>query len=226
MKTLAKVIVDLAGFLELSGDDVVDLDAAVAALESMAAGLANATPAERKALRTAAATRAKGERGEARAFFQSFMEAAGLDDERQPPRKATRPKPAATADRKALSRALEFGRGDAAAVKKLLAANPALLEAKLDKSDNRPLHLAALFGYTPIVEHLLALGADVNALNRHTNTPLHDAALNGHAKVAQLLLAAGANPNLKDSQGYTPLANARQSGHAAVTKLLRKHRAK
>jgi hypothetical protein len=185
MKTLAKVVVDLAGFLELSGDDVVDPDSAVMTLESMAAALASATPAEKKALRSAAAERAKGARGPARAFFRSFMEAAGLE---QPRTKTEKPSAAALS---ALKKQLQPFRGDAAIVNKLLDANPTLIDAPLDANGDRPLHLAALFGYTPIVEHLISLGADINAVNRHKNTPLDDAKLNGHAAVVKLLKKHG-----------------------------------
>jgi len=89
MKALARAIVDLAGFLELSGDDVVDPDSAVTALESMAVELAKATPAEKRAIRAAAMERAKGARGPEKVFFQSFLDALGLD--------APKPKKPATA---------------------------------------------------------------------------------------------------------------------------------
>ena len=80
MKTLARAVLILSGFLELSDDSIVDPDSAVAALESIAAELQEATPEEREALKRAAAEMAEESSGEAEKFFKSFMRSVGLDE--------------------------------------------------------------------------------------------------------------------------------------------------
>ncbi len=47
---IARAIIELALFLELSDDDTVDPDAAVSALEGLAANLASASPEARASL--------------------------------------------------------------------------------------------------------------------------------------------------------------------------------
>lgn len=76
---------------------------------------------------------------------------------------------------------------------------------KSGESKNTPLHESAAAGHAKATELLLALKADVNALNSVNNTPLHFAASNGHEKVTQLLLAAGANRNARNAGNETPL---------------------
>lgn len=80
MNTLAKALLNLAAFLELSGDDVVDPDSAIAAMEDAAATLQDATPAERQALVAAAKSLAKQTTDrQRRKFYSGFMESVGLD---------------------------------------------------------------------------------------------------------------------------------------------------
>jgi uncharacterized protein len=69
-----------------------------------------------------------------------------------------------------------------------------------------PLHLAAFFGHTRVIELLLAHGADVAAVSRNGNgnTPLH-AALAGNHKFVAGLLGAGADVNAADAAGWRPL---------------------
>jgi ankyrin repeat protein len=71
---------------------------------------------------------------------------------------------------------------------------------KVDARDPRfgatPLHLAAALGNKAMVEHLLAAGADVSALEDRGRTPLELAVNYGHRDVAELLLAGGASGSL------------------------------
>ena len=53
MKTLAKALIQTAAFLELSGDDTVNPDDAVKALEDIAHTLQSASPEELAAVRDA-----------------------------------------------------------------------------------------------------------------------------------------------------------------------------
>lgn len=85
MKNLCSAIIDAARFLELSGDDVIDPDAAVVALEDMGATLQSATQAERQAFISACqseATRLKmaGD-SQAGEFVGGLPSAMGLSDE-------------------------------------------------------------------------------------------------------------------------------------------------
>lgn len=79
MKHLAKAMVDALAFLELSGDDVIDPDNAVQAMEMLAATLRDCSPDERKALSEAGAAEltdqiAAGAPAETVEFYETFME--------------------------------------------------------------------------------------------------------------------------------------------------------
>lgn len=73
-----------------------------------------------------------------------------------------------------------------------------------DGADWTALHYAARFGFEQVVEALLAVGADVNALAQHKITPLHGAVESGHAYVVRLLLDAGADVHATDAYGKSP----------------------
>ncbi len=85
MKTLAKALIGAAAFLELAGDDIVDPDNAIKALEDIAFNLRSATPEELAAIREAlkeliADERAGFARTDTLRFYENFMEDSGLDD--------------------------------------------------------------------------------------------------------------------------------------------------
>jgi len=88
MKSLAQAVVESAAFLELSGDDVIDPDAAVQAQEAIVSALDEATDEEKKALlfycRECAAqilTSASPTDLKKRDFYLGFGEAFGITDE-------------------------------------------------------------------------------------------------------------------------------------------------
>jgi hypothetical protein len=90
MKALARSVIEAALFLETSGDDVVDPDAAVRALEGIAHELASISDAERLALREVLDELIRAEQSgpggsaphaDAIAFYRSFMENFGLQGE-------------------------------------------------------------------------------------------------------------------------------------------------
>lgn len=110
--------------------------------------------------------------------------------------------------------------GDAATVKKLLAANPSLVNARLKTSIFEETLLltaasSASKGSKEVVEVLLAYGADVNAKDKkNENTPLLMAASKDFTEskdVIKVLLAHGADVNARNKYGYTPLHYA--AGH-------------
>jgi hypothetical protein len=79
MNHLAKAVVDAFAFLELSGDDTVDPDDAVRAMEMLTAELRECGPAERQALAKAAsdelaAQTAAGAPAETLEFYETFVE--------------------------------------------------------------------------------------------------------------------------------------------------------
>merc|ERR1740139_983086 len=55
------------------------------------------------------------------------------------------------------------------------------------------------------LDHLIAKGAKLNAVNNRKNTALHWAARNGRAPCVASLLRAGADASLKDVGGHTAL---------------------
>ena len=88
MKSLAQAVVESAAFLELSGDGVVDPDAAVQAQEAIASALDEASEEEKKELlsycRECAArisTSASPADLKRRDFYLGFGEAFGITEE-------------------------------------------------------------------------------------------------------------------------------------------------
>jgi uncharacterized protein len=97
-----------------------------------------------------------------------------------------------------------------------------LLDRGLDpNSTNREgdtlLMVAAMRGYSDLVQILLAHKAAVDRRNRYGDTALLMASLEGHLEVAKLLVEHGAKVNRK---GWTPLGYAAFGGDAAVVRYL------
>jgi hypothetical protein len=89
MIALARSVIEAARFLELSSDDLIDPDAAVKILESIALELVRSDDAERTALREAldeligeelAGREGCPSRQEVVDFYESFMENFGLEE--------------------------------------------------------------------------------------------------------------------------------------------------
>ena len=112
--------------------------------------------------------------------------------------------------------------GDVAAVKTALAAG-ADIEA-IDFSDNkngrRALNYAALHNKPEVIEALLAVGANIESLNRTRFTPLHHAAEAGSIEAIKVLLAHGANKRAKMYRGGIPQQIAEYKGHREAALLL------
>ncbi|CAL4139125.1 unnamed protein product, partial [Meganyctiphanes norvegica] len=88
-----------------------------------------------------------------------------------------------------------------------------------------PLMTATILGNAPIVELLLANGADPNIVSSNVSIPpLMQAALNGNVTICQHLLNKGAKVNAtNDKYGRNCVFFAAQKGHLDVAKLLVKH---
>ncbi len=117
---------------------------------------------------------------------------------------------------KSLHRAAE--EGDIEAVKKHLAAG-ANKNVRAGKWRDTPLHRAAFWGYTEVVELLINNEVDVNAKDKYGCTPLHDAAEYSHLEIAEMLINRAPDMNAMDNNGDTPLDLA----NGETADLIRKH---
>jgi len=95
--------------------------------------------------------------------------------------------------------------GNIAIVRKLIAANPELIEWR-NMWENTLLHIAVQEKQVELVDFLITAGCDVNAVDDSGETPLHVAAVFPSKKIAELLVRSGANPDIIDNAGATPLS--------------------
>lgn len=110
-----------------------------------------------------------------------------------------------------------IAKGDLDDVKRHLVANPDLL----NKGDRRPtLPHAILRNNTEIALHLIAAGADLDAIDNANRTPLHLAVERNNAEICVALLKAGANPRMRDRTGWTPLHHAAARDRLEVARAL------
>ena len=127
--------------------------------------------------------------------------------------------PGATAQQAVLADAMQ--RGDAAAVRSLLAQNADVDARQGDGAT--ALHWAAYLNDAETAAALIRAGADVDAANDYGVTPLSLAARNGNAGVISQLLAAGVAPNdprQTINAGETPLMLAARSGQVDAVQVL------
>lgn len=85
-----------------------------------------------------------------------------------------------------------------------------------------PIHVAAAYGLTALVERLLDRGVDVNSVNGDGMTALQLAANTQEPSTVELLLKHGANVHLLDYNQVTPLWRVahKLNGNAKIAKLL------
>lgn len=84
------------------------------------------------------------------------------------------------------------------------------------------LYAAARNGHRPVVEYLLARGANIDAKGVFGASGLHWAAINGHASTVELLISRGANLTLRDARfAATAEGWAQEGGHSHIADTLR-----
>ncbi|KAJ7386324.1 Transient receptor putative cation channel sub A member 1 [Desmophyllum pertusum] len=106
----------------------------------------------------------------------------------------------------------------------LMATNKAAAGVASNDLDT-PLHIAAKYGWLPIVESLL-VGRNIrmiNLQNNKGNTPLHLACFNGHDQVAEYLLSQGATIEKDQNQKTALHLAANQGSKRCVMSILAKH---
>ena len=111
--------------------------------------------------------------------------------------------------------------GDEARVKEMLAADPALVNARTE--DGFPAAgVAIFFGHGALARWLIERGADVNAAaqNAARVAPLHAAAAVRDRETMRLLLARGADPDAPQQMDYTPLHGAASRGDIEMGEML------
>jgi tankyrase len=106
----------------------------------------------------------------------------------------------------------DFPKQDIPEAKRLLEIDPRLVHSR-DDYQHTPLHIAARFGPFEMVELLLQLKSDVNAIALNGFTPMH---MVSDSKIAKRLIDAGANLDQEDGWGTTPLQYALLEDRKAV----------
>ncbi len=115
--------------------------------------------------------------------------------------------------------AAAIAKGDAADVRRHLAADPACLNPE-DPEARAPLDLAILRKNKEIALLLIEAGANPSRADRSGSTPLHHAVTRNLPEIVTALLKAGARPNELDKSGWTPLHHAAAKNQLETTKAL------
>jgi ankyrin repeat protein len=112
-----------------------------------------------------------------------------------------------------------IARGDVADVARHLDADPAQINGR-PEAKMRPLHQAILRRKVPVIELLLARGADPRLPDPAQRSPLQMAVERTDAAAVTLLLKAGADPKAKDKAGWSALHHAGAKNQLAIARLL------
>jgi ankyrin repeat protein len=113
--------------------------------------------------------------------------------------------------------------GDTLGVAQALAdsADVNVLDTRTNPNGRRALNWAAWYNHVPVIELLLAAGAEIDAVNNTGFSPLHHAAEAGSPDAARALIARGADPGLTNFAGRAPIQTARGNGHEELVEILR-----
>ncbi|MGV8125568.1 MAG: ankyrin repeat domain-containing protein [Candidatus Xenobiia bacterium LiM19] len=109
-------------------------------------------------------------------------------------------------------------KNDLVAVKDFIARG-ANINARNNRSST-PLHFAAFYSNSTMVELLAAHGAAIDAENNEGLTPLYFSVQEGKKKVVEFLLSKGAEINTKAKNGWAPLHVSASKGHKAISEML------
>ncbi|KAA6429353.1 MAG: hypothetical protein FRX49_00747 [Trebouxia sp. A1-2] len=93
---------------------------------------------------------------------------------------------------------------------------PVPLPSILDSDGSTPLHYAAAFGQTHVLETLVKAGIAIDNRDDARNTPLHLAAGCGFLDTVTKLIKLGADVNARDLTQCTPLQNAAHGTYSAL----------
>ncbi len=115
---------------------------------------------------------------------------------------------------------------DAATVRQLLAAKPAVDVRQRSADGTTALHWAVYHDDVPLVETLIARGADVKVVNQYGSSPMSEAAVTGDVRVLKDLLAAGADVESPNADGQTALMVLARTSNVAAARLLLDHGAR
>ncbi|MFN3689362.1 MAG: ankyrin repeat domain-containing protein [Fimbriimonadales bacterium] len=85
---------------------------------------------------------------------------------------------------------------------------------------NSPVHYAAIYGRTRVLQAMLDRGVSPNLRDRNGRTLLMMAAENGHRDTVRLLLERGADPKARSALGDTVLDAARRGGDPEILRLI------
>jgi uncharacterized protein len=80
-------------------------------------------------------------------------------------------------------------------------------------------------GQTDIVQRLVKMGAEINAVNKLGDTALYLAADRGHLYTVKALCELGAEVNTANRGGWTPLMMSSALGHLEIMEILLKYKA-
>lgn len=88
---------------------------------------------------------------------------------------------------------------------------------------NSPVHYAAIYGRTRVLQAMLDRGVSPNLRDRNGRTLLMLAAENGHHDTVRMLLERGADPNARSALGETALELAQRRGDLETVRLLQRY---
>ena len=103
---------------------------------------------------------------------------------------------------------------------KLCVANGLKIKEEVSVSGAKLLHYAAAEDARGILQTLLDMGADINAVDYSSKTALYTAVQWGNVNCIKILLQRGANPNIPNERGRTPLHLATLNDSADLIALL------
>ena len=95
------------------------------------------------------------------------------------------------------------------------------IKKKLSKKENTTsIHLAALYGFTGVVEKLSKKYDDPMVKNAHGINAIHFGAMNGHLNIVKHLMGFTNTPLAPDKRGWTPIHYAAVNGNLDTIKFL------